>query len=126
MGWYEGYKMESDKYIYFYYKKNGCSEGKSWGIIDKSTNKILPIYIIDDLYDINWRDDCNFSIKYATNSLDLEERNTIANIAYDVLKDWSMNEFYEHREIHPYDKNGTLLSYEDFCENIIGGKYGKH
>ena len=50
MGIHEGFRCESDKYIYFYEKKQGCCEPKVWEVIDKKSGDLLPFRSVKNFY----------------------------------------------------------------------------
>lgn len=109
MGLHEGFRMESDKYVYFYEKKQGACEDTVWQIADKKTKQLLPFSIVDDLRGVNFMDRCNFCFSYNLDELSEKERQSekLMDLAYDILKDFILGEHYYQHELEVY--KGDLL-----------------
>lgn len=117
MGAWEGWRYESDKYVYFYEKKMDSTADYVWEVIDKKTGKLLPFTIYDRLSWIDWEDGCSFHFRYIENELSHIERQSkkLVKLANDVLKDFIVGKCYNECELEVYTK--------DIIKNALD-KYG--
>lgn len=128
MGVWEGFRMESDKYVYFYEKPMDSTAQAIWEIIDKKSKKLLPFSIIDDLSWIDFSSysgfESSFIFRYNLDELSEQEKQSkkLVELARDVLKDFVLGEHYNEHELDVYtkdiisnalDKNGGFEVHDD-------------
>ena len=132
MGAWEGFRCESDKYVYFYEKKQG--HDYSWEVIDKKSGELLPFIINSSLGCVGFDDDCCFTFRYKLNELSDKERKSekLVELANDILKDFIIGEHYNYHELDVYTKDiiknaldpnggfkdGIKSLYEEFIEEV--------